>query len=359
VSRNPLDGDDVPLAATSVQGPTLIRGDGVGSRMPRALLIGGTRFIGRHVVEELLEDDYDVTLLTRGNRANPFAADERVEHVTGDRTDESMLASVADAVDPDVVVDTVAYQPSEVETAVRLFADVDRYVYVSSIAAYDPTYVYKAEGHTPLLECTSAQAADDSWATYGNRKAAGDRVVFAAGEDGVPAVSVRPTMVYGPYNHNDFVRYWIDRVANETRVLVPGDGQFLAHRSYVRDIATAIVTLLESGEAGEAYNVADQRPLTIGGTVDLIADVLDRDVEQVRASERELERGGLSGDAFPLYMGEPYVMSTEKLAALGWESTPVAAAMERTIEAHREEPPLGDDARPSREDERRVLEALS
>jgi len=55
--------------------------------MDRALVVGGTRFIGRHTVDELLAHGYDVTIFNRGRHANPFATDDRVAHVEGDRTD--------------------------------------------------------------------------------------------------------------------------------------------------------------------------------------------------------------------------------------------------------------------------------
>ncbi len=59
--------------------------------MDSALVIGGTRFIGRHLVSELLEADYDVTIFNRGNHDNPFADDDRVGHIEGDRTNDSAL----------------------------------------------------------------------------------------------------------------------------------------------------------------------------------------------------------------------------------------------------------------------------
>ena len=326
--------------------------------MPSALVIGGTRFIGRHTVADLLENGYSVTLLNRGNHENPFADDDRVEHVAGDRREDTSLERAAEAASPDVVVDCIAMYPADVETAVDVFADVDAYVYVSSIGAYDHGHVLKYEDETPLVPCSADEATDDSFETYGARKAEGDRVARAAAESGVPATSVRPTMVYGPHNYLGFLQYWIDRVRNEERVLVPGDGSYLAHRTYVEDVASAIRIVAERGEPGEAYNVGDRRPLTIGGTIELIGCVAGRDVEPVYASDRELERGGLSRHAFPLYMGEPFVASTEKLSALGWESTPLEEAMELAVEYYEAGGLVEPEAGPAPEDERAVIDSL-
>jgi nucleoside-diphosphate-sugar epimerase len=348
---------ETTLLGRSTAGSVFTR-RGVVASMDRALVIGGTRFIGRHAVAELLEHGYEVTLFNRGNRENPFADDERVAHVAGDRTDEDALADAAASVDPDVVLDMVAYHPGEVETATRIFADAGAYVYVSSGAVYADDEIPKREGETRLQDCSDAQAKDDSGATYGPRKAEGDRAIFASAERGANATSVRPTVVYGPYDYTERVDYWIDRVDSFDRVVVPGDGTFVWHLAYVADVAAALRVVAERGQAGEAYNVADRNAATLGRFVESIADALDADVDIVHAGGRELSVAGLDGSDFPLYGAYPHLLSVEKLAALGWESTPLPEALDRTVAEHRESDRDGRDQGPSREAESRVLDVL-
>ncbi len=324
----------------------------------RALVIGGTRFIGRHLVEELLAHGYDVTIFNRGNHENPFADDDRVDHVEGDRTNESALEAAAMEVDPDHVHDVVAYKPKDVRAATEIFSDVDAYVYVSSGGAYGAEHVPKREGETPLSECTPEQATDRSPETYGPRKAEGDRAVFAAADRGVNALSVRPTVVYGPHDYTQRLDYWIDRVNSHDRVVIPGDGDLLWHRVYVEDVAAAMRIVAESREPGRAYNVGDRRLLTHAELVDRLADALDADVEAVPANERELAAGDLAPGDFPLYREHPHVLATGRLAALGWESTPLGTAIERTVAEHLDSDRDGREYGPDREDERRVLDVL-
>ncbi|WP_267642643.1 NAD-dependent epimerase/dehydratase family protein [Haloarchaeobius amylolyticus] len=326
--------------------------------MDTAMVIGGTRFIGRHTVSELLEHDYEVTIFNRGNHENPFADDDRVTHVAGDRTDDGDLASAAHEVDPDVVIDCVAYRPREVRMACRVFSDVDAYVYISSGDAYGREEIPKREGVTPMRECTDEQAKDDSDETYGNRKAEGDRAVFAAAEDGVNAMSVRPCIVYGPHDYSERLDFWIDRVNEYDRVVVPGDGTNVWHRAYVEDVASALRTVAEEGEAGEVYNVGDQRLVTLEEMVELVADCLDTEVEVVHASERELSIGDLSGEDYVLYRDYPHVLDTTRLASLGWESTPLAEAMQRAVDDHLDSERDGSEHDPGRENEERVLGVL-
>ncbi|MFB6189140.1 MAG: NAD-dependent epimerase/dehydratase family protein [Halapricum sp.] len=325
--------------------------------MPDVLLIGGTRFIGRHTVREFREHGYDVTLANRGTHPNPFADDPAIDHVTCDRREDEQLRAVRDAVDPDVVIDLVAYYPRDVRVATEVFADCEAYVFVSSGAAYGESAVPKREGETALASCTSAEATDDSHATYGKRKAEGDREVFAAAEDGVRAMSVRPTVVYGPHDYTERLDYWLHRVDAHDRIVVPGDGGSLQHLVSVADVASALRIVAEDGTAGEAYNVADRDAPPLGRVIDLLADACDTEVEQVYASGRELSPD-LAPEDFPLYNERPHLLATGKLYDLGWEWTPHAEALEPTVADHRESDRDGSDVGPRRDVEADILDRL-
>jgi len=321
-------------------------------------VIGGTRFIGRHLVEELLAHGHDVTLCNRGTHDNPFADTDGVEHVETDRRERQDLEAAKLAVEPDHVFDMVAFHPQDVRAATEVFADVDSYVYVSSGAAYGSPELPRREGVTELCECTDEQATDDSIETYGNRKAEGDRVVAEAAEAGVNAYSVRPCVVYGPHDYTERLDYWIARVLEEDRVVVPGDGDNIWHRAYVEDVASAMRIVAESGEPGAAYNVGDRRLVTIREMLELIADVADTDVEIVTASERELSAAGLSTEDFVLFRSHPHILATDRLASLGWESTPVREAMARSVEAHRDSDRDGSEHDPGPAEREAVLDVL-
>jgi len=328
--------------------------------MASVLSIGGGQFMSRFVIEGLLEDGHDVTVLTRGNSPLPFEAGT-VEHVRGDRTDRGTVESAAEAADPDVVYDFAAMHPSDVRTATEIFADVDAYVCISSTHAYQRTATIPlVEGTTPLEPCSEEQAADESFLTYGNRKAANDRVIFDAAESGVNAMSVRPTAVYGPYDPTQRQDYWIDRVNRFDRVLVPGDSYRMPiHLGYVEDAARAIRLVAEEGRPGEAYNVAARDHLTFDDVLGLVAEALGTTVELVHATDRELARMGLSDEDFPWCEPYPYVVSTEKLAGLGWDSTSHEEAFELTVEEHVTGDRDGSTHGPDRETEERLLETLA
>ena len=326
--------------------------------MDTALVVGGTRFIGRHLVAELLDHGYDVTTFNRGNHDDPFAEDDRVARVEGDRTDRRDLLEAKREVEPDAVFDCVAYKPRDVESATEIFSDVDAYVYISSGAAYADEDVPKREGETALASCSAEEATDDSPATYGARKAAGDRIVFQAADRGVNAVSVRPPVVHGPHDYTERLAYWVDRVAEHDEVVVPGDGTNLWQRVYAEDVAQGLRLVAEEGEPGEAYNVGDRNAVTLDRLLDLIADALNTSVERVYTSPRELSIVDLDPADFPLYRDYPHLLDTTKVAELGYESTPLAEAMERTVASHRQHGLTGEENGPDRESEERLLDVL-
>lgn len=350
--------------------------------MTTALVIGGTGFVGQHVAAELLEHDYDVTILSR-------KADESLaEHIPGlsaatvDRSDSVALRSVREEVEPDLVVDCALFHPSDAEHAIEVFSDVDTFVYVSSGGVYAAHEIPKREDVTPLHAFDDEHQGNDTMASYGPRKAECDRIIRLAADRGAAASCIRPTMVYGPKSglgsvgipddiawapdlpglqqHHDF---WIHRLDRYDRVVVPGDGTAIWHRVYVEDVARAIRLVAENGEPGEAYNVADRRVLTMEDVLELIGETLGIEIEIVHASRRELEPYDLQPDDFVLYhhlnSTYPHVLSTCKIAELGFQSTPVRLAMEKTVEESLASDRDGSFFDPGREAEEQFLEAVA
>lgn len=352
--------------------------------MTSALVIGGTGFIGRHTVENLIDHDYRVTNISRSNPEFSFSNPDAVTHIRADRTDEARIRDLATQIEPDIVIDCAAFHPRDVEIAVEAFADADAYVYVSSGGAYSRQEIPKREDETPLHDCSEEQATDDTMASYGPRKAEGDRIARATDNGGITGTSVRPSVLYGPESvasqeikptgsgpswieglpiNQTLHDYWIDRIDRYDKIVVPGDGTAIWHRSYVEDVADALRIVAEQGIPGEAYNVGDQRVCTLDDIIESIADALDTTVELVYASRRELAEYDLEPANFILYhhpaTGYPHIHETCRIRRLGWESTTVEGAMRRTVEERidylRDQP----DAPPNREAEERLLAQLA
>jgi nucleoside-diphosphate-sugar epimerase len=101
-----------------------------------------------------------------------------------------------------------------------------------------------------------------------------------------------------------------------------------------------------------------RRATTLDELVDLIADVLDTDVEKVHAGPRELAAGDIDPRDFPMYRDYPHLLDVDRLASLGWEATPVEDAIETTVEQYVESDRDGSEYGPDREASEAVLGVL-
>nr|WP_325064020.1 NAD-dependent epimerase/dehydratase family protein [Halobacterium bonnevillei] len=191
----------------------------------------------------------------------------------------------------------------------------------------------------------------------------GPKSLQAATETGTGTGDTAPAWAEdrpGLQSHHD---YWVDRVANHDRVVVPGDGTAIWHRAYVEDVASAIRVVAERGVAGEAYNVGDRRVCTMEDVVELIAAELDTSLTVVHVSERELAAVGLDPDDFVLYhhLGSryPHVLDTCKLASLGWQSTPVKQSIAETVKESVTSGRDGNAFDPGRAAEEQLLDSVA
>jgi len=235
----------------------------------RMLVLGGTRFLGRHVVEAALADGHAVTLFNRGRTAPDLFPD--AELLLGDR--DGGLAALAGR-DFDAVVDTSGYVPRVVAATLDALGAVGHYTFVSSISAY-------ADLSTPPSETSSVavlREPTEDWQSeaYGALKAACEDVV----RERLPRVLiVRPGLIVGPWDPTGRFTYWPCRLARGGRVLAPAPADASAQVIDARDLARWIVDCAESGRTG-VFNAVD-RPLPRGELLERCAAAVGADTELV------------------------------------------------------------------------------
>ena len=223
----------------------------------KLLIIGGTRFIGRHLVTAALARDHEVTLFNRGN----YSAEPAVETIHGDRHNDGDLAKLRGR-RWDVVVDTCGHLPRSVRAAAETLSDsIDRYVFISSQNAYASVSVPGVDETFPRATLTSEQldqanAIDTSGqpsygALYGGLKALSEQ----AAEEAMPnrVLIIRPGLIVGPHDYTDRFTYWVARVARGGEVLAPGRPERFVQFIDARDLAEWIVNMAEQKAAG-IYN---------------------------------------------------------------------------------------------------------
>jgi len=221
-----------------------------------ALVLGGSVFVGRHLVDALLADGHDVAVLNRGLTATDLPPG--VEHVVADRTDAQQMHDALSGRAWDAVFDVsgfvMAAGGSDIEGLLELLdGKVGRYVFVSSIMAYDQSLV----GRFPWTEDMPTNA--DGNATYGGFKASAEAAMLTRhAATGFPASIVRPAAIYGPDNNIfDMEAAMFQRLLQRRPVLVPHGGLVVGSYGHVDDLCAAMVALVDAPEAvGQVFNAS-------------------------------------------------------------------------------------------------------
>jgi 2'-hydroxyisoflavone reductase len=230
----------------------------VTSRTKRIVVLGGTKFLGRAVVESALADGHEVTLFNRG-QTNPelFFG---LEKIRGDRNgDLSALRGRR----WDAVIDVAAHEPEVAHRSAEVLAQaVDRYVFVSTVSVYASHATVAAQlEDAPVLEISDST---DPGEIYGARKAAGERAVAAQLGDRLTVA--RPGLIVGQYDPTDRFAYWPRRMATGGLVLAPGTAHDLVQFIDVRDLGDWLVHAAVDEISG-VFNLVGQ-PLSFAKLID-------------------------------------------------------------------------------------------
>jgi nucleoside-diphosphate-sugar epimerase len=221
-------------------------------RRMKVLVIGGTAFMGRAIVERLVRRRHEVSVLHRRDRHD---LDPEVRNLQADRADLQAVTAILGREQFEAVFD-LAYDwqrgtpAGHIEAAARAAGDrLHRYVFMSSIAAYGPG-LDRAESD-PL----APEAGPDAYTT---NKASAERALFRMHRDsGFPIATFRPPFVHGPRQPFYREQFFWDRMADGRPLLLPDGGDQPMQWAFVDDVAEACVRALEVPEAaGEAFNVA-------------------------------------------------------------------------------------------------------
>ena len=224
-----------------------------GSQAPRAqniLVLGGTGFIGPHIVQYMLDRGHTVTLFNRGRSNTDLFPG--IENLIGDRNDdlEALRGRTWD-----VCFDNNASRIPWVELSTEVLRDsVDRYFYVSSRSAYaDTSAVPMTASHpTHTYETAGASPDDDRMRLpYGLQKALCERRVMEVFGD--RHCIVRPGLIIGPGDETDRFTYWPVRIHRGGEVLAPSDGTDTIQIIDVRDLSEWMVRLAENGTTAVSY----------------------------------------------------------------------------------------------------------
>lgn len=218
----------------------------------KLLVLGGTKFVGRHLVEAALAAGHELTLFNRG-RTSPELFPE-AERLLGDRDGD---LSALEGRSWDAAVDTSGYFPRIVRgSAEALAGSVGHYTFVSTISVYaDKSKPPSESSELAAIEDETVEEFGPEFENYGPLKVLCER----AAEDvfGDRALIVRPGFIVGPHDPTDRFTYWAMRAGADGRVLAPGPPERPFQFIDVRDLASWMLRLIEERRTG-TFNATNE-----------------------------------------------------------------------------------------------------
>ena len=268
----------------------------------RVLIIGGTRFLGYHVVGRLLSDGHEVTLFHRGEHRARFA--RPIWEIHGDRRRLDTFPRRFRGRRFDAVIDFCAFDGDDAKSAVMAFAGcVGRYVLISTGAVY----LVREGASRPYVEDSFdgpeiARPAEDpgEW-SYGIHKRRCEEVVWRAHESGrFPVTVFRPSVVIGERDPTLRAQsYWI-RMLDGGGILVPGGVQKEIRPVYQGDVVEWIVRSLDlEVSKGRAYNLSMETSITLAEFLQHSAEVLEAPASVHSVSMDQMEARGIGREISP------------------------------------------------------------
>jgi len=286
----------------------------------RLLVLGGTLYLGRTVVETAVSRGWQVTTFNRGQSGSDVPG---VRALRGDRTRLQDVKHLAGSGQWDAVVDMCGYVPRQVLDGARLLEPAcARYVFVSTVSVYESWPAEPLSEASQVLECPADAGQDygppdveDGPTRYGRLKAGCERAVLEAiGAE--RAINVRPGVVLGPGEHVGRLPWWLRRVAAGGRVLAPGTPDRSIQPVDVRDVANFILGCLANGIAGSFNVTAPVGRDTFGDLLEACRQVTASDAELVWVSDDELLALGIrQWSELPLWRVHRGVWQVDSTAA--------------------------------------------
>ncbi len=269
----------------------------------KILVMGGTRFVGRPLVQLLQAAGHELTLFTRGR--NPLPAG--VESLVGDRSTAAGLA-VLQGRRFEVIVDSSGRSLDDTRAVIeRTEAPAHRLVYVSSAGVYADSELWPLDETSPTDPASrhAGKADTEAWLR----------------QQGIAFTSFRPTYIVGPGNYNPVESWFFDRIVHGRPVPLPADGSTITQLGHVRDLATAMARCIEvEAAANRIYNCSGRQGVTFRGLVAAAARAAGRDPASVEIRSFDPSRlDAKARKAFPLRLAHFLTDITRVRRELAWE----------------------------------------
>jgi nucleoside-diphosphate-sugar epimerase len=305
------------------------------------LIIGGTAYFGRDLVELALEADHRVTIFSRGNKKPTFW--NNIKHIAGDRRNPADVKARLKGLRFDVVVDNIAYNATDVRNTLEaLEGNVGRYVLTSTSGVYIGMGCFdmpfsedmKIEIKHPRFS-GHPTPANDEFINYVTGKLEAEKVLVE--QDEVAYTIVRPSSIAGPNDPSGRSQFYFRRLLDGNPLILTNGGNHIHNLAYRRDVARGCFAAMNSKEAvNQIYNFAQYEMFRVLDWVRLAADLLEVEADIVSISSELLQQSGFVYSEPWSFTGNIILDVSRAQIDLGYQSTRVETWMAVTTEWYRE-----------------------
>jgi nucleoside-diphosphate-sugar epimerase len=309
----------------------------------RVIVLGGTRFIGRASVEELVRAGHTVMVVHRGETEPDDLVP--VQHVHVPRADLVSAREELKRFEPDVALDCVALSRADADHALAALPDGVRLVVMSSIDVYQAYSALMAGQHTEPVPLDEGSAVRTKRYPYRGQRPGLDDYEKLDVEDAYRArggVALRLPMVYGAHDRQRREEFILRRVRAGRQKIPFGSGGWLACRGYVGEMARGVRLALETpGIDGEVFNFAERRTAPIRVWAEQILAAAQSDAELVRVDDSALPEDLKLTGAMSQHL---LTDSAKARTMLGWEHVDPLEGIKASVLWHLEHAPTEPDS---------------
>ncbi|NHK30408.1 MAG: NAD-dependent epimerase/dehydratase family protein [Asgard group archaeon] len=310
------------------------------------LVIGGSRFSGRKIIELLVEREHSVTVLNRGKsekslppfyKQKDYIYPEGVKIIHADRTNVKEFTEALKGNNFTAIIDTCAFNENQIQNVLDISDEkLEHYVFISTASVYDEEKIEVL----PINESAPfGSEADDCPVPYSRDKRRAESLLMKKyKENNYPITIIRPTYIYGPNNPMYREYYFFDRIMDQKNIYMPGNGEYLIDFVNASDVAWLATAPLENRKAiGQSYNATGEGAITLNNYVKAVSEIIDKKTKIIHYDPKILEKDEMKPEnwnqMFPFSYNMHFFLSKEKAALdLGYEPIKFIDGLKQTFD---------------------------
>ena len=235
--------------------------------MKKVLILGGNQFLGKHISDKLIEEEYQVYVFNRGTRKNS----PKAIHLKGDRNSKKDLQKLLDTHKFEAVIDVSSYEPDQIKMSLEaLKGKYGKYIFISSAS------VYENINELPVRE-NDEIGGNLVWGDYALNKFLCEKFLEKFSEENASDFIIfRPFYIFGPENNLDREIYFFNRILDEKPIFIPSKETTIQF-GYVKDLANNIFKAIENDDFNNnIFNISGNEHINFKEMINVMEEVVGK-----------------------------------------------------------------------------------